>query len=156
MAAQQAELQLAGQLLGDRLRHEAAEARVDTVGVLAVQRLEQRTRGADTLAGAVRESRRTAADRDLPDVVDGEVVSGQSERVGHGASLRTAAGSGDVRKSHRTWNVPSTSTATSYGRALTPTAIRVCRPASPKIPTRRSEAPLTTCEWPWKSGVALT
>ena len=40
MAPQQAELQLAGQLLGDRLRHEAAEARVDAVGVLAVQRLE--------------------------------------------------------------------------------------------------------------------
>ena len=72
VAAQQAELQLLGQLLGNRLRDEAAEAGVDAVRVLA-----RAVRGAlDELARRAIRSRAAsasatgrAADGDLPDVL---------------------------------------------------------------------------------------
>ena len=60
VAAQEAELELLGQLLGDRLRDEAAEARVDAVRVLARAvrgALDELARGAHPLARARRRAR---------------------------------------------------------------------------------------------------
>jgi hypothetical protein len=71
VAAQEAELQLLGQLLRDRLRDEAAEAGVDAVGVLARPwpRCRRPPRGrAIALAGSPRERARAAVDGDRPDV----------------------------------------------------------------------------------------
>ena len=84
VAAQEPQLQLLGLVLGDRLRHEAAEARVDAVGVLAAQIVEQRPRATHPLDRARRQRDRATADRDVLDVVDREVIPGQQERLGHG------------------------------------------------------------------------
>lgn len=53
-------------------------------------------------------------------------------------------------------NTASTSTAHPYGKPVTPTATRVCFPASPNTSTNRSDAPFSTWEWPRKSEVAFT
>jgi len=88
VAAQEAELELLGELRRNRLRDEAAEAGVDAVGVLA----RGLGRGAvDELAGrghlrapVVGECRRGSLDRDRPDVVDREIVSVQKHCGGDG------------------------------------------------------------------------
>ena len=87
VAAQQPQLQLLGLVLGDRLRHEAAEARVDAVRVLAAQIVEQRPRATHALDRARRQRDRATADRDVLDVLDREVIPGQQERLGHGSRV---------------------------------------------------------------------
>ena len=88
VAAQEAELELLGELRRDRLRDEAAEAGVDAVGVLA---RGLRGGAVDELAGrghlrapVVGEGRRGSLDRDRPDVVDREIVSVQEHCGGDG------------------------------------------------------------------------
>jgi hypothetical protein len=83
MAAQEPELELLGQLLGDRLRHEAAEAGVDPVRVLAraVGRpLDERARRLHAPAGRGRDRSRAAVDGHAPDVLDGQVLTGEGDR----------------------------------------------------------------------------
>ena len=86
MRAEQAQLQLLGQLLGDLLRHEAAEAGVHAVGVLvrAVRGVLDDARAPPHLCARVvgEQCGRAPLDGDLPDVFEREVVAGQ--RVGHG------------------------------------------------------------------------
>ncbi len=80
MAAEQAHLQLFRQLLRDGLRDEAAEPRVDAVGVLGrpVRRaLDELTRRRHPRPRGVGELDRPALDGDRPDVLDGEVVPRQ-------------------------------------------------------------------------------
>ena len=87
VAAQQAQLQLLGLLLRDRLRDEAAEARVDPVGVLAPEPVDERPRACHPLDRALRERDRPTADRDVPDVLDREVVTCEREQTGHGSRV---------------------------------------------------------------------
>ena len=90
VAAQEAELELFGQLLGDRARDEAAEAGVDAVGVLlaAVRGLlDELAGGAHALARGVRERDRPGVDGDLPDVGEREIVARQRPALDHAASL---------------------------------------------------------------------
>ena len=89
VAAQEAQLQLLGQLLRDRLRDEAAEPGVHTVGVLAPS-----VRGAiDDRAGldhppacGLGKRRGRARDRNRPHVVDGQILAREADRRsrGHG------------------------------------------------------------------------
>ncbi len=84
VAAQETQLQL-GRLLGrDRLRDEPAEAGVDAVGVLARVLLEECARGDDPLPATLGEGDPAPADRDVPDVVQHEIVAGEQERLVHG------------------------------------------------------------------------
>ena len=90
VAAQEAELELLGQLLGDRARDEAAEAGVDAVGVLlaAVRGLLDELAGrAHALARRVREADRPGVDGDLPDVGERQIVARQRLALDHAASL---------------------------------------------------------------------
>ena len=83
VAPQQAQLQLRGLLLRDRLRDEAAEARVDAVGVLAGAvrgPLDDRAGGAHLRPRLVGELGRVPLDGDRPDVRSGEVVAGEPDR----------------------------------------------------------------------------
>jgi hypothetical protein len=48
------------------------------------------------------------------------------------------------RRAYKTCATSSNSTGTLRGKTLTPTALRTCLPASPKISTHRSLAPLAT------------
>ena len=87
VASKQPQLQLLGLVVRDRLRDEAAEPGVDAVGVLAAELVEQAARACHLLDGARSEADRAAADRDVPDVLDREVVAGQQEQIGHGARV---------------------------------------------------------------------
>ena len=90
MAAEEADLELLGQLFGDRARDEAAEARVDTVGVLLCAMdgaPNQVARGAHLLTRGVRESDLGAIDCHRPDVGETEVVSRESLALDHEPSL---------------------------------------------------------------------
>ena len=87
MAAEETELQVLGLIVGDRLRHEPAEPGVDAVGVLATQLVQQAARASHLLHGARSETDVAAADRDVPDVLDREVVARQQEQIGHGARV---------------------------------------------------------------------
>jgi len=80
MAAQETELELAGQVFRDRLRDEPAEARVDPVGVLAraVRRAVDQVAGRPhALAGRVSEPGLIAFDRDRPHVLDRQAFARQ-------------------------------------------------------------------------------
>jgi hypothetical protein len=90
VAAEEPELQLLDLILGDRLRDESAEARVDAVGVIAAERLQERTRSDHARPRGIGQRRASSFDCDLPDVVDGEVVAGQRHRACHAASLDAA------------------------------------------------------------------
>ncbi len=59
-------------------------------------------------------------------------------------------------ESSATATTTSISTAPPRGRAATPRADRVWRPASPKTSARTRLAPSTTVGWSWKSGVEAT
>ena len=88
MRAEEPQLQLLGLLLGNRDGDEAAEAGVDAVRVLARAvrgALDELARGAHAVACAVGQFRRCALDGDRPDIVDGEVVAGETNC--HGSSL---------------------------------------------------------------------
>ena len=91
MRAEQAKLELLCQLLGDLLGDEAAEARVDAVGVLVRPMrcvLDHRAGGAHARARIVGQRRgRPAVDRDGPHVAEREVLTCQRVRHGHMASL---------------------------------------------------------------------
>ena len=94
VGAKQPQLQLLRELLGDRLRDESAEAGVDPVGVLprAVGcTLDELPRAPHLLARIVAERCVTSFDRDVPDVVDGEVLAGQPARVEHAETLAPRA-----------------------------------------------------------------
>lgn len=54
------------------------------------------------------------------------------------------------------WNVQLISTATFFGSAETPTAVRACFPFSPRICTASSLAPFNTIGWSWKSSADCT
>ena len=54
------------------------------------------------------------------------------------------------------WNVQLISTATFFGSAETPTAVRACFPLSPRICTASSLAPFNTIGWSWKSSADCT
>ena len=93
MAAQQAELELLRQLLGDRPGDETAEARVDAVRVLALAvdgSLDEVAGGPHPLAGRVGDLDRRVVDGDGPDVGETEVVAGESLALDHAASLSRA------------------------------------------------------------------
>jgi hypothetical protein len=98
MAAKQPQLELFRQLLGDRARDEAAEAGVHAVGVLlaAVRGvLDDLARRSHSLSRRLGEADRPAAERDVPDVVQNEVVAGQRLALDHAASVsRTCRASG--------------------------------------------------------------
>ena len=85
VAAQQPQLQLLGQLLRDRRRDEASEAGVDPVRVLAVPCAARSTssRAASHPRARASASATGALDRDLPDVVDGEVLAAQRATLDH-------------------------------------------------------------------------
>jgi hypothetical protein len=93
--AEQPQLELLRQLLRDRPVHEAAEAGVDAVGVLA-----RAVRGAlHELAGrrhlfarALGERRRRQLDRRGPDVCDREVVAGEADRGALGHASESSVG----------------------------------------------------------------
>ena len=89
VAAQQAELELLGRLVRDRLRDEPAEAGVDAVGVLAAVCVEDGARGGDPIErrcpSAPPRDRRTATSQTS---VDREVVAGEQDGVGHGRESR--------------------------------------------------------------------
>src|SRR5207245_6908137 len=83
VAAQKTKLELLGQLLGDRLRDESAEARVDAVRVLARPiscALDEPAGGTHLRARFVGEGRAGSFDSDRPHVLDPEIVSGQADR----------------------------------------------------------------------------
>src|SRR5581483_6990816 len=93
VAAQQAQLELLGQLLGNRLRDEAAEAGVDAVRVLAAPvggAVDHRSRRLHPFARGVSERRPPALDGDRPHVVDRQVVARQGAMRDHAASLAPA------------------------------------------------------------------
>ena len=83
MASKQPKLELLGELGWDRTGHEAAEARVDSVrvlaGGLAGGSLDDRPGGVHLFARVFGELGRFAADSDPPDVVDGEVLPVQRD-----------------------------------------------------------------------------
>ena len=85
--AQQAHLQLLGLVVRDRLGDEAAEPGVDAVGVLPHSRVEERARGQRALATEVTERDVPPVDRDLPDLVDRQVVAGELDRCRHGRGV---------------------------------------------------------------------
>ena len=87
MAAEQAELQLLDLVVRDRLRDEAAEARVDAVGVLP-HPLHERPRRLHPRPRLVRERHGHAVNGDLPDVLDPQVVPRQGRARNHATSLR--------------------------------------------------------------------
>ena len=92
MAAQQAELQLLGQLLRDRLRDEAPEAGIYTVGMFvpAVRStVDDLARRAHLLARLVRQRSAPTLDRDRPDVLVRQLFAREPDRRGvrHAASL---------------------------------------------------------------------
>ncbi len=90
--AQKAQLELLGQLLRDRARDEAAEPRVDAVRVLARamrSALDELAGGAHLLPRRVGELDRRAVHGDRPDVVDGQILAGETD-ARHAASLRSA------------------------------------------------------------------
>ena len=107
VAAQQTQLQLLGQLLGDRLGHEAAEARVDAVGVLARAvrgAVDDCPRRVHARARRVGERRVGVLHRNRPDVLDGQVLTGEPDRRawGHGGeSSQPRASTRHVRPGHR-------------------------------------------------------
>ena len=82
VAPQEAELELLGQLLGNPRRDEAPEAGRDAVGrlVLAQRVFDDRARRGKLLAGRIVELGGSVLDRDVPDVVRGEVLPGQADR----------------------------------------------------------------------------
>ena len=57
---------------------------------------------------------------------------------------------------HFTFTIISISTAESIGNSFTPTALRTCLPASPKIFPRSSEAPFATFGWSVNPSALLT
>src|SRR5262245_47669342 len=95
MAPQQPQLQLLRQLLGDRARDEATEARVDAVRVLfATVRgvLDDLARRGHSLPGRVGEADRPPAECDFPDVVQNEIVARQRPALDHAASVSRTRG----------------------------------------------------------------
>src|SRR2546428_12685640 len=110
MTAEQAQLQLARQLFGDRLRDEAAEAGVDPVRVLAGA-----VRGSvDELAGGphlcprtVGERRALPVHRDRPDVLDRQVLARQLAPAHVFESSATSAVLSGLGRRARTVLVPS-------------------------------------------------
>ena len=89
MAAQEAQLELAAELVGDPLRDETAEAGVDPVGVLAALRVDERPRGGHLRASPIRQRGLTPADRNAPDFADRQIFAGEQHGtgMGHPASL---------------------------------------------------------------------
>ena len=118
VTAQEAELELFGQLLGNRARDEAAEAGVDAVGVLlaAVRGLlDELAGGAHAPARGVRECDRPGVDGDLPDVGEREIVARQRPALDHAASLsRTRRGA--FRRSSLSTVRPASSPRRAYRR----------------------------------------
>ena len=100
MASKQAKLELLGELGWDRTGHEAAEARVDPVRVLAGgltrRSLDNPPGGVHLLARVVGELGPRAADGHAPDVVDGEVLPVQRD----GRRKRHAVQSSLERRQH--------------------------------------------------------
>ena len=96
VAAQQAELELVDAVVGDRLGDEAAEARVDAVGVLG-RLLDERTGRLHLTARLVGEADGRAVHGDLPDVLQPEVVPGQRVTRDHAASLARLSGAWVLR-----------------------------------------------------------
>ena len=82
VAPQEPELELLGQLLGNPRRDEAPEAGRDAVGrlVLAKSVFDDRARSGKLLPRRIVELRGSVLDRDVPDVVRGEVLPGQADR----------------------------------------------------------------------------
>ena len=80
VAPEKPELELGAQLGRDRLRDEPAEARVDPVGVLALDgrdALDELACGGELAASLVGELGLRTADGDCPDVPDRQIVAGQ-------------------------------------------------------------------------------
>src|SRR3954451_14219314 len=92
---QQPQLQLLGQLLGNLLRHEASEPRVDAVGVLVlpVRCVLDDAAGCEHPRPSLLRERRggPAVDRDRPYVGERQIVARQGVRHGHGSSLVSAS-----------------------------------------------------------------
>ena len=86
MAAEQAKLQLLDLVVWDRLRDEAAESRVDAVGVLP-HTLDERASRLHSRPRFVRERHRHTMNGDLPHVLDPKVVPRQGRARDHAASL---------------------------------------------------------------------
>ncbi len=92
VGAEQPQLQLGGLLLRDRDGHEAAEAGVDAVGVLAAPvrgALDELAGSAHPLPGLVGQLGAGSVDGHSPDVVNGQVVAREADRrpLRHDASL---------------------------------------------------------------------
>ncbi len=86
----------------------------------------------------------------LPTTLQDSVARKMVRRMASG-STKTRLPPYDFKK-----NVASTSTVALRGNTATPTAVRACRPASPKISTNKSEAPLTTAGTDSNVGAAST
>jgi hypothetical protein len=83
VTTEQAELQLAGLLLRNRLRDETSKAGVDAVGVLATAvrcALDELARGAHLRPRLVCKRDLGVAKSDRPDIADPEIVPGQADR----------------------------------------------------------------------------
>jgi hypothetical protein len=83
VTTEQAELELAGLLLRNRLRDETSKAGVDAVGVFATAvrcALDELTRGAHLRPRLVCKRDLGVAKSDRPDITDPEIVPGQADR----------------------------------------------------------------------------
>ena len=126
VAAQEPELELLGQLLRDRARDEAAEARVDAVGVLlaAVRGLlDELAGGAHALPRRVGERDRAGVDGDLPDVLERQIVARQRPALDHAASLSRTCWAA-------LWPAQSSSSRSSSTREASKPSIRSAAPAA--------------------------
>ena len=83
MAAQEAQLQLLGELLRNVSRDEAAEAGVDAVRVLPANALDELASRPHALTCRVGQLGRSSADRDLPHLGESQILARQDDRAGH-------------------------------------------------------------------------
>ncbi len=96
MTAQQAELELPGELRRDLLGDELAEARVDAVRMLALavgRARDDLARRAHPLDRVRRERSGCVFEGDSPDVLGGELLAGERDRLRHEPSLVSASSS---------------------------------------------------------------
>ena len=136
MAAQEAELELLAELLRDVSRDEPAEAGVHAVRVLALDPVDEGSRGPHALLRRAGEGRRQPIDRDRPHVGNGEVLSRQDDRTGHSASLERSTRSRTRDSSTPGSSTPAARAASTTRSGTSPTS----SPATTSVPRARASA----------------
>src|SRR5262249_12291103 len=148
VGAKQPQLKLLGQLLGDRARDKATEARVDAVGVLARAvrgALHELARGLHLSACRVRKAGPLAVDGHRPDVADRQVVPRQRDprALRHEVESKRSQPSSNRSSSTRVGSKPSIlsiapAAATAAPAGMSPTS------SEPATSTPRARASTST------------